>query len=137
MKLKIVILIFALMNASASYAGNFLNCDASGVEYYAGYSVDLSNSLRSELLDDIEIPTRLKNYKIGISKYDVLLRIRLTDKRTGFQTIALGDYENYQKVYLIFQISKAEMEENNLFGEYITVQCFKSSFLPPSYKLIK
>lgn len=134
---RIFVFIFTIVTSTAVYAADFLNCDASGIQNYAGYSLDLASSLRTELSEDVEIPTRLKNYKIGISKYDVLLRIRLTDKRTGLQTIALGDYQNYQKVYLIAQISKSKMEENNLFRELIMVQCFRSSFLPPDYKVIK
>lgn len=137
MIVRMFIFIFTIVTANAAYAADFLNCEASGVENYAGYSVNLASSLSAELSDDVEIPTRLKNYKIGISKYDVLLRIRLTDKRTGLQTMALGEYQNYQKVYLIAQISKLEMEENSLFRELIMVQCFRSSFLPPDFKVIK
>ena len=92
---RIFVFIFTIVTSTAVYAADFLNCDASGIQNYAGYSLDLASSLRTELSEDVEIPTRLKNYKIGISKYDVLLRIRLTDKRTGLQTIALGDYQNY------------------------------------------
>jgi hypothetical protein len=137
MNAKNIAFIFTMMFTSAGYAGDFLNCEASGMEYVAGYSVDLASSLRTDLSDDVEIPTRLKNYKIGISRYDELPRIRLTDTRTGLQTIAIGDYQSYQMVYLIAQISKKEMEENNLFREIIQVRCFKSSFLPPDFKLIK
>lgn len=138
MKKTITTFIFAFICSSSCFAGEYLMCQASGVHYYAGYSIDLSKNLQGELSPRVQLPIYLKNYTMDVSKYKDLLRITLTNTKTGLRTWALGDLDGYQHVMLYHEVSNEEAQEIGLLNgsNLIYVDCYKSTSSNDIYKPI-